>query len=199
MHSGMDKELALQETSIRQHLRMMLMRLVAAGKCAAANRARPSASFGSVDEIGLQKSDPAASWRLIDPKYPEILEALPVAVYTTDAEGRITFYNEAAAVLWGRRPVLGEERWCGSWRIYLPDGTPLPHDRCPMAVALRENRKVRNVEAVAERPDGTRVHFMPYPTPLHDASDVLIGAVNILIDIGSLQGQLPAYSAPRGM
>jgi hypothetical protein len=67
-----------------------------------------------------------------------------------------------------------------------------------MAVALLENRKVRNVEAVVEKPDGTRVHFMPYPTPLHDASGALIGAVNILIDIGSLRGQLPAYSAPRG-
>jgi PAS domain-containing protein len=198
MHSRMDKELASQETNIRQHLRKMLVRLVAAEKCAAANRARLSALPESGDEVGLHMGDPAASWRLIDPKYPELLEALPVAVYATDAEGRITFYNEAAATLWGRRPILGEERWCGSWRIYLPDGTPLPHDRCPMAVALLENRKVRNVEAVVEKPDGTRVHFMPYPTPLHDASGALIGAVNILIDIGSLRGQLPAYSAPRG-
>jgi PAS domain S-box-containing protein len=39
------------------------------------------------------------------------------------------------------------------------------------------------MEAVAERPDGTLVHFAPYPTPLYDASGTLIGAVNMLIDI----------------
>jgi PAS domain S-box-containing protein len=198
MDPGMDNDLALQAENIRRHLRKVLKHLMAASKCAAPNHADLSDCLSSVDDTGLQRSDPVASWRLIDPKYPEILEALPVAIYATDAEGRITFYNEAAAALWGRRPVLGEERWCGSWRIYLPDGTPLPHDRCPMAVALRENRKVRNVQAIAERPDGTRVHFMPYPTPLRDASDALIGAVNILIDIGSLREHLPAYAAPRG-
>jgi PAS domain S-box-containing protein len=112
----------------------------------------------------------------------ELLEALPVAVYTTDAEGRITFYNEAAAELWGHRPELGS-KWCGSWRIYALDGTLLPHDQCPMAVALKEGRPVRGVEAFAERPDGTRVRFLPFPTPLRDASGKLTGAINLLMDV----------------
>ena len=46
----------------------------------------------------------------------ELLNALPVAVYTTDAAGYITFYNEAAAALWGCRPKLNSVQWCGSWR-----------------------------------------------------------------------------------
>ena len=70
-----------------------------------------------------------------------------------------------------------------TWRLYWPDGTPLPHDECPMAVALKTGRPVRGVEAVAERPDGTRVPFMPYPTPLHDASGNVVGAVNMLVDL----------------
>jgi PAS domain S-box-containing protein len=112
-----------------------------------------------------------------------LLQAMPIAVYTTDEAGRITFYNEAAVQLWGHRPKLGEDRWCGSWRLYWPDGTPLPHDECPMAVALRENRPIRNAEAVAERPDGTRIPFVPYPTPLRDAEGRLTGAINMLVDI----------------
>ena len=52
-----------------------------------------------------------------------------------------------------------------------------------MAVALREDRPVRGVEVIAERPDGTRLHLLPYPTPLHDSSGALIGAVNVLVDI----------------
>jgi PAS domain S-box-containing protein len=113
----------------------------------------------------------------------ELLEALPVAVYTTDAEGRITFYNQAAADLWGHHPELGSSQWCGSWRLYWPDGRPLPHGECPMAVALKEGRQVRGLEAIAERPDGTRVRFLPYPTPLRDASGRLVGAINLLMDI----------------
>jgi PAS domain S-box-containing protein len=113
----------------------------------------------------------------------ELLEALPAAVYTTDANGRITSYNQAAVDLWGRRPELGRDEWCGSWRLYWPDGTPMPRDECPMAVALKEQRPIRGAEAVAERPDGTRISFLAYPTPLLDQTGAVIGAVNTLIDI----------------
>jgi PAS domain S-box-containing protein len=116
-------------------------------------------------------------------KARELLEALPTATYTTDTAGRLTYYNKAAADLWGYRPELGKAKWCGSWRLYWPDGTPLPHDECPMAVALKEDRPIRGVEAIAERPDGTRVSFIPYPTPLHDESGALVGAINMLVDI----------------
>ena len=112
-----------------------------------------------------------------------LLSDLGVAVYTTDAEGRITQYNEAAAELWGRRPKIGKDLWCGSFKLFWPDGTPMPHDECPMAITLRENRPVRGMEAIAERPDGTRVHFVPIPSPIRDADGRLIGAVNVLVDI----------------
>lgn len=111
-----------------------------------------------------------------------LLEALPAAVYTTDAQGRITFYNRAAVELSGRTPALGD-MWCVTWKLFNTDETPLPHDQCPMAVALKENRPIRGVEAIAERPDGTRVPFAPYPTPLHDAEGNLVGAINMLVDI----------------
>ena len=117
----------------------------------------------------------------------DLLEALPAAIYMTDADGRITFYNEAAVALAGRRPEMGQDQWCVTWRLYQPDGTPLPHDQCPMAMALKENRPVRGVEAVAERPDGTRVSFMPFPTPLRDASGALVGGVNMLVDLSHRQ------------
>ena len=113
----------------------------------------------------------------------EAIEALPAAIYMTDAEGRLTFFNEAAAALWGCRPELGETKFCGSWKLYWPDGTRLPHDQCPMAMALQQGRPIRGMEAVAERPDGTRIPFIPYPTPLFDQSGRLTGAVNMLVDI----------------
>jgi PAS domain S-box-containing protein len=113
----------------------------------------------------------------------DLLAAVPAAIYTTDADGKITYFNEAAVDLAGRTPTLGSDEWCVTWKLYNPDGTPLPHDQCPMAVALREGRPIRNAEAVAERPDGTRVPFIPFPTPLRDVSGKIVGAINMLVDI----------------
>jgi PAS domain S-box-containing protein len=113
----------------------------------------------------------------------ELLGALPAAVYTTDSEGRITFYNQAATELAGRVPRVGEDLWCVTWKLFHPDGRPLPHDQCPMAIALKENRAVRGEEAVAERPDGIRVPFIAYPTPIRDDNGNLAGAINMLVDV----------------
>ena len=115
--------------------------------------------------------------------YRDLLEALPAAIYTTDAEGRISFFNQAAADLAGRRPVLGSEAWCVSWKLYGPDGAPIAHEDCPMATTLKTGSPVRGTEKIAERPDGTRVPILPYPTPLRDAQGKLIGAVNMLVNI----------------
>lgn len=116
-------------------------------------------------------------------RFHALLEALPAAIYTTDADGTLTYCNRAAVELWGCRPSIGASLWCGSWKLLRPDGTPMPQDECPMAIALREKRPVRGMEAIAERPDGTRIPFVPYPTPLFDDAGNLCGAVNMLIEI----------------
>jgi PAS domain S-box-containing protein len=116
-----------------------------------------------------------------------LLDDLPVALYVTDAAGRILYFNEAAAALWGCRPKLHSDQWCGSWRLLWPDGRPMTYDECPMAIALKEGRPNRGQGAIAERPDGTRVPFMAFPTPLHDNSGALVGAVNMLVDISQHQ------------
>jgi two-component sensor histidine kinase len=78
---------------------------------------------------------------------------------------------------------LGDDLWCVSWKLYTTEGVPLPHSECPMAVALKECRAVRGAEAVAERPDGTRINFAPFPTPIFDSAGNMAGAVNMLVDI----------------
>jgi len=142
-----------------------------------------NAAGDSSNVVALDTLRSQATLRERERRFRELLDALPAAVYTTDAAGRITYYNNAAADLWGHRPALGSSEWCGSWKLFWPDGTPLPHDECPMAVALKEDRAVRGIEAAAERPDGTRVPFIPYPTPIHDETGKLVGAVNMLVDI----------------
>jgi transcriptional regulator with PAS, ATPase and Fis domain len=113
----------------------------------------------------------------------ELIAAIPAAIYTTDAQGKITYYNQAATELAGRPPTIGSDDWCVTWKLYNPDGTALPYDQCPMAIALEEGRAIRNAEVVTERPDGTRVPFIPYPTPLRDGVGKIIGAINMLVDV----------------
>lgn len=111
------------------------------------------------------------------------LDDLPVPVYMTDAEGLVTYWNQACVAFAGRKPQLGRDRWCVTWRLYTMNGDPLRHDQCPMAVAIRRGEPIRDEIAIAERPSGHRVAFRPYPTPLLAADGSVTGAINMLIDI----------------
>jgi PAS domain S-box-containing protein len=124
-----------------------------------------------------------AALRESERHFREMIDALPLAIYTTDAEGRLTHFNPAAVEFSGHTPQLGTDQWCVSFKLYHPDGRPMPHDECPMAIALKEGRVIRGAEAIAERPNGTRVWFTPYPTPLRDRAGNIVGGINMLLDI----------------
>jgi len=127
----------------------------------------------------------------------DALDALPVPVYLTDADGLVTYWNRACVEFAGREPTLGEDRWCVTWRIHTLSDEHLPHDRCPMAVTIKERREVRGEVAIAMRPDGSRKAFLPYPTPLFGQDGALSGAVNLLIDVSAEQSVALAEQAAR--
>jgi len=135
--------------------------------------------FQDVTEVKRARSraDRLDSW------VRRVVELSPVAMYVTDAEGRMLSFNPAAANLWGRTPVVGEDQWCGSHKLYHPDGRPMPPETCPMAMALKSGEATHGLEAIYERPDGHRGAFLAYPTLLHDAAGALLGAMNMLVDI----------------
>jgi PAS domain S-box-containing protein len=113
------------------------------------------------------------------------LPLLPAAVCVCDQFGAVELYNHTAVELWGCEPSkhLGSQRFCGAYRLFHPDGTPMPHSESPMAEVLRTAVPLRNRELVIERPDGARVPVLANVVPLRDAQGSMIGAVSCLQDI----------------
>lgn len=131
------------------------------------------------------------------PDWQAVLDELPVPIYVTDAQGAVTYWNRACVQFAGREPELGRDRWCVTWKIYTTTGELLPHDQCPMAEAIRAKKVIRDQVAIAERPDGSRRAFRPYPTPLLATDGSLTGAVNMLIDVTEEQSLVLHDQADR--
>lgn len=118
----------------------------------------------------------------------DILNILPVAVYTCNKEGRITYFNETAVNLWGYRPDSGDPllKYCACYKVFV-DGAYIPPDRTPMAIALSTGRSFRNVEAIVERPDGNFFHASVSIDPIFDDKKNITGAINVFQDISELK------------
>src|SRR5258705_11233862 len=114
-----------------------------------------------------------------------LFEQLPFAVYVCDRDGLVLRYNRRAAELWGRSPKLGDpnERFCGSYRMFRPDGNLLPHHQCPMADVLPPRVSVRVKEVHIERPDGLRGIALVDIEAVKDSGGKIVGAVNCFQDI----------------
>jgi len=116
-----------------------------------------------------------------------LLESLPSAVYTCDVHGYLKLYNQAALKLWGIEPKIGIAKWCGSWKIYKPDGAVSAPDECPMAITILEGRVVSGEEIIIERPDGVRINVLSHPMFIRDSAENIVGAINMLEDVTKLR------------
>lgn len=119
-------------------------------------------------------------------RYRTLFELGPVAVYSCNASGEILQFNRRAVELWGREPQAGDtdERFCGSYKLFRPDGSFIPHERNPMAEVLSGKRpEVHDAEVTIERPDGSRVVVVVNIRPLKNQRGVVTGAINCLYDI----------------
>jgi len=116
-----------------------------------------------------------------------LLKNLPVPAYACDPCGLITHFNQHAVRLWGRVPSLNNpaDRFCGSPRIFALDGSPIAHDQCYMALALKTDTECTGTEIILQRENGQHVVALAYVEPIHDKSGKLMGAVGILVDISA--------------
>jgi signal transduction histidine kinase len=124
--------------------------------------------------------------RANEERYRTLFDLAPVAVYSCDVSGVIRDYNNRAAELWGRKPELGDtdERFCGSFKLYRPDGSFMPHEQCPMGDVLTGKVPgTHDAEVHIERPDGSRVIVIVNIAPLKDDQGEITGAINCFYDV----------------
>ena len=136
-------------------------------------------------DLSEQKQMEAAV-RASEKRYRDLFDLVPVAVYSCNADGLIQEFNHRAVELWGREParIDPNEKYCGSFRIYYPDGRFMPHGNCPMARMLKgETLDSQELEIVIERPDGIRRSVIAHPLPIRNARGEIIEAINCLYDI----------------
>jgi PAS domain S-box-containing protein len=127
-----------------------------------------------------------ASLRASEERFRTLFELGPSAVYSCDSRGVIQDFNQRATELWGRTPARGHdsERFCGSIRMFRPDGSFMPHDQCPMAwVSSGKVSEVNDEEVIIERPDGSRVTAVVNIRPLKNDRGEVTGAINCAYDI----------------
>jgi len=119
--------------------------------------------------------------QLRENRYQALANNAATAVYCCDAAGVITYYNDQASDLWGRKPVRGDtdERFCAAHMLYRMDGSFMPHDECPMAEVLSGKVSgIYDADVQIERPDGSRVVVIVNIAPLINDTGAIVGAVN---------------------
>jgi PAS domain S-box-containing protein len=136
----------------------------------------------------IERKHAEEALRSSEERHRQTLSLMPAAVYSIDASGVITYFNERAAQLWGRKPRIGDtdELFCGSEQMMLPDGTVLPHEDCPMAAVLRDGQSFRDTEVHIRRPDGSIVHVRVNVEAIRDGHGTIVGAINAFYDISAL-------------
>ena len=125
-------------------------------------------------ETGLRESDV---------RFRMLFAAAPMALFVCNRDAVILDYNDLAADLWGRRPLRGVEKHCGSVRLWLPDGAPLPHASSPIVEVLRTGAPAGNFELHIERPDGSRLPLLANFTAITDTLGEVSGAIASYVDI----------------
>lgn len=120
-------------------------------------------------------------------RYKELIQNLPVATYSFDAEGHILIYNKAAVALWGRAPEINKDLWCGALNTYDINNNRIVFDSYRMITTIKEGKNMIPEEIIIERPNGERRNVMPHIVPFVDASGQITGAVNVLTDITEMK------------
>ncbi|MBJ6800852.1 PAS domain-containing sensor histidine kinase [Geomonas propionica] len=118
-------------------------------------------------------------------RFEAVVEQLPVGVVIAEAtSGKVVYQNELNRAIFRDNvdEVSSAAEHC-RWKMYTPDGAPLPAQRYPLVRAIEEGETVLAEEYQILRGDGTRGFVQVNATPLRDISGNIISGLAALTDI----------------
>jgi PAS domain-containing protein len=115
----------------------------------------------------------------------ELADNVATPLFLVDRDGVLVYYNEAAEVVLGLRFVeagsLTAEEWSARWAAEDVDGHPLPADKRPLAVAMKERRPSHRPMILLDG-TGARRTIEVTAFPLLARADDVVGAVAVFWD-----------------
>lgn len=148
---------------------------------AVANRVRQVSASDRLDVV--QRVAEASDKRLF-----QTLNAIPVALVETDAQGKFVFANRAAHQLLGRRDaeLIGLRFHSATWGVTFPDGRPVPPDLLPSARALR-GQTVRGFQHLMANPATRRKMLVSVTAmPIENERGEVIGSTAAIVETEGL-------------
>jgi PAS domain S-box-containing protein len=118
-----------------------------------------------------------------------VIDGMGQGMYTSDAEGRITYMNQAAQDLlgWSVEELRGRDMHEATHGLRA-DGSPYPREECPIRRSRRDGEMVRVDEDVFVRADGTPLP-VAYTAAPFSSGDGVEGSVVVFEDISERQAQ----------
>ena len=116
----------------------------------------------------------------------EFASKLATATFLIDADGRLVYFNEPAERILGRSFAeageLGESDWASLLEVEQLDGSPMPLEGRPVAIALTERRPAHHSFRFKAL-DGQLRAISATAFPLLASRDELVGAVSIFWEL----------------
>ncbi len=130
-------------------------------------------------------SEPMTTDSKSNGKAPEIsLDRLPVAVFSCDTKGIITYYNNAAENIFGSAPKIGKDHWYDHLKIF--DNNLKKITPANFLGGFHEELSEDSIEIYIERTDGIRYHLLSQPQPMFENDGRLCGYINTLIELNDV-------------
>lgn len=136
-----------------------------------------------LDDQGQSRASDAASE---SPRHLyDTIDSLPVAIFSTDADGRLTYFNQACVEFAGYQPTPGDD-WTVRLKLF-HEGKPIPHNENPLVIALGEGRSFRDLELEVQRPDGSIINSFATIDPIRNERGEVAGVTSVFHDITAVK------------
>ncbi len=119
--------------------------------------------------------------------YKQMLDNLSEAVYCTDTERRIMYWNKAAEQLTGysAEDVIGKMCEDGPLKHVDMENEPLCEEYCPLAQCIKTGQSQEKMVFFAHK-DGRRVPVIVKTSAVYDENDTIVGSVEMFSDASEL-------------